>query len=434
MADPKPRVTDSGIELQPVYGPEDPSARDLGRPGEPPFTRGIYPTMYRGRLWTMRQYAGMATRRGDERPLPLPAGARADRACRSRSTCRRRWAWTPTTRGPRARSARSASRSTRSRTCARLFDGIPLDQVTTSMTINATAAILLLLYELVAEEQGVAADADRRHRPERHPQGVRRARHLHLSAEALDAAHHRPVRVLRASASRSWNTISICGYHMREAGATAAQEIAFTLADGIAYVQAALDAGLDGRRVRAAAVVLLRLPHELLRGGREVPRRAADVGADHDRAVRREGSEERDAPLPHADRRAPRSPRSSPRTTSCGRRSRRWPRCWAARSRCTRTLRRGAGAADRATRRGSPCARSRSSRYETGVAATADPLGGSYFVESLTDEIERRATEYIEKIDGMGGAVAAIEAGFDPGRDPRGRVPRSSRRSSAASA
>jgi methylmalonyl-CoA mutase N-terminal domain/subunit len=111
------------------------------------------------------------------------------------------------------------------------------------MTINATGAILLLLYELVAEEQGVAGEA-RRHHPERHPEGVHRAGDLHLPAPALHAAHHRHVLLLRQNLP-SWNTISISGYHIREAGSTAVQEIAFTIANGIAYVEAAMAAGLD---------------------------------------------------------------------------------------------------------------------------------------------------------------------------------------------
>ena len=196
MADPKPRVTDSGIELQPVYGPEDPSARDLGRPGEPPFTRGIYPDMYRGRLWTMRQYAGMATAEETNArfryllehgqtglsvafDLPTQMGLDSDH--------------------PRAEGevGKTGVAIDSVEDLARLFEDIPLDRVSTSMTINATAAILLLMYELVAEERGHPRRPDQRHRAERHPQGVRGARHLRVSAEALDADRDRPVRVLR---------------------------------------------------------------------------------------------------------------------------------------------------------------------------------------------------------------------------------------------
>src|SRR6266511_2946843 len=192
------RVTDAGIEIRPVYGPEDLEAvdpdRDLGVPGSPPFTRGVYPTMYRGRLWTMRQYAGMGTARETNArfhylldrgqtglsiafDLPTQMGYDSDH---------------PRAEGEVGKTGVAIDSIEDMRT---LMDGIPLDQVTTSMSINATAAILLLLYELVAEEQGVPP-------------------------------------------------IAISGYHMREAGATAVQEVAFTLANAVAYVQAALDAGL----------------------------------------------------------------------------------------------------------------------------------------------------------------------------------------------
>ena len=156
---------------------------DLGLPGEFPFTRGVQPTMYRGRLWTMRQYAGFGTRRRDQRALPIPARAGPDGAVRrlrpaDADGLRRRLA-----RGRRARSAGSASPSTRWRDMDALFDGIPLDEVSTSMTINATAADPARLYVAVGETPGRAARRRcRRHDPERHPQGVRRPRHLHLPA------------------------------------------------------------------------------------------------------------------------------------------------------------------------------------------------------------------------------------------------------------
>ena len=200
------------------------------------------------------------------------------RACRSRSTCRRRWAWTPTTRGPRARSARPASRSTRSRTWRGCSTDIPLDRVSTSMTINATARDPAAAVRAGGRGAGRRRRPDQRHRAERHPQGVRGARDLHLPAASRRCGSITDLFAYCGERIPTWNTISISGYHMREAGSTAAQEIAFTLADGIAYVQAALDAGPRGRRFRAAAVVLLRVPHELLRGDREVPRGAADVG------------------------------------------------------------------------------------------------------------------------------------------------------------
>ena len=171
----------------------------------------------------------------------------------------------------------------------RLLDGIPLDQVSTSMTINATAPILLLLYELVAEERGIdPAMLSGTVQNDLLKEYAARGTYIYPPQPSMrlitDLFAYCGERIPR------WNTISISGYHMREAGATAVQEIAFTLANAIAYVQAAIDAGPRGRRRRAAAVVLLRVPHELLRGGREVPRGAADVGDDHAGAVRGERS------------------------------------------------------------------------------------------------------------------------------------------------
>ena len=152
-------------DAAPLYGPDDLEAigfdpvRDLGVPGRPPFTRGVQPNMYRGRLWTMRQYAGFGTARESNERYRYLLVAGADGAQRRLRPARRRWAATRTTRAPAARSAASASPSTRSRTCARSSTGLPLDKISTSMTINATAAILLCLYVAVAEEQGVARAA-----------------------------------------------------------------------------------------------------------------------------------------------------------------------------------------------------------------------------------------------------------------------------------
>ena len=293
-----------------------------------------------------------------------------------------------------------------------LLHDLPLDKVTTSMTINSTAAILLLLYELVAEEQGVPSDGDQRHDPERHPEGVHRPRHVRLPAAAESMRIITDIFAYCREHVPKWNTISISGYHIREAGSTAVQEIAFTLANGIAYVQAAHRRRPRRRRVRAAAVVLLERPQQLLRGGRQVPGRAAHVVPDHDRAVRRQEGGVEAAALPHADRRL------DAHRPAAGeqRRARHRPGAGGGARRhaepAHQRLRRGARPADRAGRRASPCARSRSSATSRGVVDTPDPLAGSYFVESLTDEVEARAWEYIERIDEMGGAVAAIEAGY----------------------
>ena len=207
----------------------------------------------------------------------------------------------------------------------------------------------------------------------------------------------------------------------------AVQELAFTLANGIAYVEAALDAGLDVDELRAAALVLLQRAQRRVRGGRQVPRRPPPVGAHHARPLRRARPALADAALPRADRRLDADRAAAATTTSCASRCRRSPQSWAARSRCTRTASTRRSRCRPRSRPRSLCARSRSSPTRPARPTTADPLGGSYYVESLTDELERRARELIEEIDEPGGAVEAIEAGCDAGGD-RGRGVRATSR------
>ena len=238
-------MLDSGIEVKPVYGSADLPAGEPEPPGRFPFTRGPV-----SRTCT----AGSRGRSGSTRASPRPrsrttaSATCSDRArpvFRSRSTCRPSSATTPTTLSRRARSAAPASRSTRSPTWRSLLDSIPLDEVSTSMTINAPASLLLLLYELVAEGQGVPGIGAARHGAERHPEGVHRARELHLPATAVDATDDGPVRLLRGADPAAGTRSRSRGYHIREAGSTAAQELAFTLANGIAYCEAAVAAGLS---------------------------------------------------------------------------------------------------------------------------------------------------------------------------------------------
>ena len=267
--------------------------RDLGLPGEYPFTRGVQPTMYRSRLWTMRMFAGFGT--------PEQTNARFKYLLAQGQTGLSTAFDFPTLMGydsrhARARSARSAcaaSRSTRCATWRSSSTDIPLDQVTTSMTINGPAIVLLAFYVALADERGIPRDAHRRHGPERLPQGVHRAARVARAAAPGDAHRHRHDRVLRARGAALEHRVSISGYHIREAGATAAQELAFTLADGIALrAERASSAGLRRRRLRAAPLVLLRRAQRLLRGDRQVPRRAAHVGAHHEGALRREEAPE----------------------------------------------------------------------------------------------------------------------------------------------
>ena len=209
-----------------------------------------------------------------------------------------------------------------------------------------------------------------------------------------------------------WNTISISGYHIREAGSTAVQEIAFTIADGIAYVEAAIAAGLDVDEFAPSPVVLLERPQQLLRGGRQVPRRPAHLVPAHDRALRGRARRRRSSCASTPRPVAARSPPSSPRTTSCGSPL----QALAAVMGGTQSLH--TNGFDEALGLPTEQAAKVALRtqqiigYESGVVDTADPLAGSYFVEALTDEVERLAWEYLATIDEMGGAVAAIEAGY----------------------
>ena len=409
----KRRETDAGIEIRPIYGPDDVEgfdpARELGLPGEPPFTRGVYPSMYRGRLWTMRQYAGMGTAKETNTrfrylldhgqtglsiafDLPTQMGFDSDH---------------PRAEGEVGKTGVAIDSIEDMRT---LLGGIPLDQVTTSMTINATAAVLLLLYELVAEEQGVSADQiGGTVQNDILKEYAARGTYIYPPKPSMrlitDLFAYCNARIPR------WNTISISGYHMREAGATAVQEVAFTLSDAIAYVQAALDAGLaiddfaprvsfffachmnffeEVAKFRAARRLWARIMTE--RFGAKDPRSAmlrfhTQTGGATLTAQQPENNVVRTALEALA---AVLGGTQSLHTNSFDE------------------------ALSLPTERAVKIALRTQQilAHESGVIDTVDPLGGSYFVESLTNDVEQRAWQYIEKIDGMGGAVAAIEAGW----------------------
>ena len=332
------RFTDSGIEVERVYDADDvrPGLEErLGTPGEYPFTRGIHPGMYRDRLWTMRQYAGYATAEETNRryryliehgstglsmafDLPTQLGRDSDE---------------PLCLGEVGRTGVAIDTIEDMRTC---FDQIPLDEVSTSMTINAPAAILLLLYELVGEEQGVPAEKLRGTvQNDVLKEYVARGNYIY-PPEATMRLTTDIFEYCRKHVPK-WNTISISGYHMREKGCSAVQEVAFTLVQRDRLRAGRAGPGSCGRRLRPAAGVLLQLPQQRLPGDRQVPRGAADVGTDHARALRRQGRalDRRSASTPR--RAASRCRRSSPRSTSSGWRFRASRRSAAGRNRCTRT-------------------------------------------------------------------------------------------------
>ncbi|MFL5970340.1 MAG: methylmalonyl-CoA mutase [Gaiellaceae bacterium] len=405
------RETDSGIEIKPVYTADDTPA-ELELPGEFPFTRGPYKDMYRGRPWTIRQYAGFASAEDtNERfrylldrgqmglsvafDLPTPLGYDSD--------------------DPRAvgEVGRTGVAIDSIADMELLFDGIPLDRVSTSMTINAPAALLLLLYELVAERQGASSEALRgTAQNDILKEYIARGNYIFPPKPSMRLTTD--LFAYCAERIPSWNTISISGYHIREAGSTAVQELAFTLANGIAYCQAAVDAGLSpdefGERLsfffnahnhffqevakfRAARRLWARIMRE--RFGATNPkawalRFHAQTGGSTLTAQQPDNNVVRVA--------------VQALSAVCG----------GAQSIHTNGY-------DEALALPSEHAVHIALRtqqllaHEAGGTDTADPLGGSYFIEALTDELEAKASELIERVDELGGAVVAIEQGFVQG-------------------
>ena len=403
----------SGIEVKPLYTPLDIEQidylSDLGFPGEYPYARGVQPTMYRGRFWTMRQYAGFATAEESNRrykylleqgqtglsvafDLPTQIGYDSDHELSA---------------GEVGKVGVAIDSLADMET---LFDGIPLDKVSTSMTINAPASMLLAMYIAVAEKQGVSA--------EKLNGTIQNDILKEYAARGTYIFPPKPsMRLITnifeycSTAVPKWNTISISGYHIREAGATAVQEVAFTLADGIAYVKAAVDAGLDVDDFGPRLSFFFNAHNDLLEEVAKF-RAARRLWA---RIMR--------------DRFGAKDPKSMQlrfHTQTAG---------------CTLTAQQPDNNIVRVTLQalaavlGGTQSLHTNSRdealalpsqdsvrialrtqqiiaYESGVADTIDPLAGSYYIEALTDEIERAAADYIRRIDEIGGAPAAIERGF----------------------
>jgi methylmalonyl-CoA mutase N-terminal domain/subunit len=404
--DPR-RFTDSGIEIAPLYTEDDlPSELELGEPGAHPYTRGVHREMYRKQLWTMRQYAGYASaKESNERyryllskggtglsmafDLPTQLGLDSDN---------------PRCLGEVGRTGVAIDTIDDMRTA---FDAIPLDQVSTSMTINAPAAVLLCLYELVGEEQGVPSEKLRgTTQNDVLKEYIARGNYIfppgptmRLTTDIFAYCHERIPR---------WNTISISGYHFREKGCSAVQEVAFTLCSGIAYVQAAIDAGLhvdefaprlafffnghnnvfqEVAKFRAARRMWAHIMRD--RFGAENPKSTmlrfhTQTGGVTLTAQQPENNVARVALQGFA--------------AVCG---------------GTQSLH--TNGFDEALALPSERAAKIAVRtqqilaHESGAADTVDPFAGSYYVEALTDEIQARAGELIAKVDELGGSVHAIE-------------------------
>ncbi len=405
--------TTSDIELQRLYTPLDIGALDycddLGFPGEPPFTRGAQPTMYRGRLWTMRQYAGFATPEETNKrykyllengqtglsvafDLPTQIGYDSDH---------------PLSDGEVGKVGVAIDTL---KDMEILFDGIPLDKVSTSMTINSTAAVLLAMYIAVAEKQGIKSEVlQGTIQNDILKEYAARGTYIYPPAESMrivtDIFAFCKDRVPR------WNTISISGYHMREAGCTAVQEVAFTLADGIAYVEAAVLAGLDVDSF-ASRLAFFFCCHntfiEEIAKFRAARRLWAKIMRKRFKAKKNESCVLRF------------------HTQTAG--------CSLTAQQPDNNIVRVAFQALAAVLGGTQSLHTNSKdeayalptedsvrlalrtqqliAYESGVADIIDPFGGSYAIEALTDEIEKKSMEYIKKIETMGGAIKAIQSGF----------------------
>jgi methylmalonyl-CoA mutase N-terminal domain/subunit len=406
-------LTSSGIEIQDLYTPADASAvdedADLGRPGEYPYTRGVQPTMYRGRLWTMRQYAGFSTAEDTNRrfrflleqgqtglsvafDLPTQMGYDSD---------------APQAEGEVGRVGVPVSSLADMEV---LLDGLPLGTVSTSMTINASAAVLLALYVATAEKQGVArGQISGTTQNDILKEYIARGTYIFPPRPSM-----RLVTDIFEFCSRElprWNTISISGYHMREAGATAAQELAFTLADGIAYVEAALSRGLDiddfADRLSFFFASWSELFEEVAKF-RAARRMWARIIKDRFHAtntrsmacrfhVQTAGSS---LTAQSIDNNVVRTTVQALAAVLGGAQS------LHTNSRDEALALPTAEAARLALRTQQILA------YECGVTETPDPLGGSYYVESLTDALETAANEYLAEIEALGGTLAAIETGF----------------------
>ncbi|NBV73820.1 MAG: methylmalonyl-CoA mutase [Actinobacteria bacterium] len=407
------RRTDSGIEVRPLYTEADLAGWDaderLGLPGEPPFTRGVYPSMYRGRLWTMRQYSGFgdAASTNQRFRFLLEAGQTGLSCAFDLPTQMGYDSDHPRAEGEVGKVGVAIDSIDDMRT---LLAGIPLDTVTTSMTINSTAAILLLMYEIVAEEQGVSSDRiSGTIQNDLLKEYIARGTYVYPPKPSMriitDIFGYCSEHIPR------WNTISISGYHIREAGSTAVQEIAFTIANAIAYVQAAIDAGLDVDDFAPRLSFFWNGHNHFFE---EVAKFRASRRIWHRVMTERFGAQDpRSAMLRFHTQTGGSTLTAQQPVNNVVRVA---LQALAAVMGGTQSLH--TNGFDEALSLPTEDAARLALRtqqiigFESGVTDTPDPLAGSYLVESMTDEIERLAWAYIERIDEMGGAVEAIEAHF----------------------
>jgi methylmalonyl-CoA mutase N-terminal domain/subunit len=403
-----PITTDSGIEIDPVYTAPNPPV-DLPAPGAYPYTRGIHPTMYRSRNWTMRQYAGFSSAEESNKryQLLLQRGVSGLSVAFDLPTQLGMDSDDPRAFGEVGRVGVAVSTLDDMR---RLFDGIDQQAITTSMTINAPASLLLLMYQIVAEEKGAdAAKLGGTIQNDILKEYVARGTYIFPPRPSMRLVTD--TFAYCAESLPSWNTISVSGYHIREAGSSAAQEIAFTLANGFAYVQAAIDAGLavdafaprisfffashsnlfeEAAKFRAARAMWATALKE--RFGAANPKSLMMRFHTQTGGVTLTAQQ----PLNNVVRVAYQA-LSAVLGGTQSLHTNGYDEALAIPTEQAATL---------ALRTQQILAE------ETGVTATADPLAGSYFVESLTAQLQQKAQEWIDRIDEQGGSVAAIENGF----------------------
>jgi methylmalonyl-CoA mutase N-terminal domain/subunit len=412
-SDDRGRKTDSGIAIRPCYGAADLDRFDpgteLGEPGAFPYTRGVQRDMYRGRLWTMRQYAGFGTAEAtNERFKFLLEAGQTGLSCAFDL---------PTQMGYDSDHPRADGEVGKVGVAIDSIDdmrallaGLPLDKVSTSMTINATAAILLLLYELVADEQAVAPSAiSGTIQNDILKEYVARGTYIYPPRASMrlvtDTFSYCAERI------PGWNTISISGYHIREAGSTAVQELAFTLSNGIAYVEAALQTGLGVDSFAPRLSFFFNAHNNLFqevakyRAARRIWARIMTerFGALDDKSKRLRFHTQTAGSTLTAQQPDDNVVRVTLQALAAV--------LGGTQSLHTNGFDEALGlptehAAKLALRTQQVIA------FESGVTDTVDPLAGSYFLETLTNEVEAAALAYIARIDALGGAVAAIEAGF----------------------
>ena len=406
-------ATSSGIEIEPLYGPdaapEQAYLDRLGFPGEYPFTRGIQATMYRGRFWTMRQYAGFGgAEEANQRYLYL---------LRSGQTGLSVAFDLPTQMGldadhPRAKGevGKVGVAISSLADMEILLKGIPLAQVSTSMTINATAAILLCLYAAVAEGTGVRLDElSGTVQNDILKEYIARGTYIYPPSQSL-----RLVTDLFAFCAKRiprWNPISISGYHIREAGSTAAQEIAFTLADGIAYVEAALKAGLELDAFAARLSFFFNVHNHLLE---EVAKfRAARRLWSRIMKERFKAKDPRSMMLRFHAQTAGSTLTAQQTDNNVVRVALQALAAVLGGCQSLHTNSRDEALALPSEEAARLALRTQQIlAHESGIADTVDPLGGAYAIERLTDELEGKAEAYLSKVDAMGGMVEAIGRGY----------------------